>query len=358
MGKEYSCCIGDFTKTLGLKGHHSEFINHLTNATVGSKVTFLDNDRENVSMEIIKFSDTLETKEDIYFTLSNIRGKGARTNGIFVAEVERSKSISGSYYGIDVRELSRDSYDIDKEPTYQYVTSWDSLDYKDVSITSPMSRIGGIPTDSHGEPLALWPHYRLEDGGSIALVFQSQYILPNGKMLWTFSTGLFYGGLTEYKEYVPTITKIKSFDISKSIKPIYEEIDTGMGQEKWDSLYNNNVGQPIVKEIPDDGYTMIEFALIEDSPLPDYIFLDTPLDVLLPDLTHSRAYAMPSSDSRPTLPSWEQGAEIPDEAPLFLYQLLQFTLDEGEPYSHQHSDAMIYVFWNGKDIAKSFSQWG
>lgn len=216
---------------------------------------------------------------------------------------------------------------------------------------APVSRFGGFPVDSSGKQLETWPHFE-----SHPLVFQAQYKLPDGRMVWVFVDGVESLQTVLPMPYNPLWSSFPDKDDELSIGENLNNRERLYGRDQWHYRNREFVGQVRPVRISFETWKWENngiAVIVEGGSVPEWIEMKKPLASMLPLLTVSeRAASFP--DGMRHVPSWIQGDDCVDyNFPNFLFQI-----DEGVAgFSSFRGDlSSVYVFWDGKDSARGILQ--
>lgn len=220
----------------------------------------------------------------------------------------------------------------------------------------PVSRFGGFPVDSKGESLELWPYFK-KDRDSYPMVFQAQYKLPDGRMMWVFADVVEALQTVHPMEKDPKWSGDDIYVAGMSGYELFHRLGMLYGKDQWHYENREFVGQkrPVSASFDtwkweDNGIAV----LIEGGSIPSWVEMKEPLQEMLPFLTVSEtAAAFPEGIQH--APSWVQDEphEKNYECREFLFQID----DRAGGIDFNFGDlGSLYVFWNKKDAGVGLMQ--
>lgn len=229
-------------------------------------------------------------------------------------------------------------------------------DCSSVDSLAPVSRFGGWPVDSKGERLAEWPYFK--DGyDEHPLIFQAQYKLPDGRMMWVFVNGVEALQTVHPMEKDPDWTAELHYVKGMSGKDLFAIHDRLYNRDIWHYENREFVGQKRPIQINFDNWKWVDngiAVLVEGGPIPAWIRMMKALPEMLPFLTVSdKAASFP--EGIPHSPYWVQCE--PHEKNYDCRKFL-FQIDDGAGgIDFKYGDmGSVYVYWNGTDAGVGLMQ--
>lgn len=225
-----------------------------------------------------------------------------------------------------------------------------------VDAYAAVSKFGGFPVTSKGEELGVWPYYKV-GYDSYPLVFQAQYELPDGRMMWVFADGIQGLQTVHPMEKDPKWNGDHIYTKDMSGKELFERLEMLYGRDRWHYENREFIGQKRPVSIQFDTYKWEDngiAVLIEGEKVPSWIEMKKPLEDMLPFLTVSqKAVSFPAGMRH--APLWIQCEphEKNYECRKFLFQI-----DDGVGgIDFKFGDmGSLYVYWNGKDAGVGLIQ--
>lgn len=245
------------------------------------------------------------------------------------------------------------SYTIDplkKELSFERIGSLRDQEVEPVGSFAPVSRFGGWPVDSKGEKLAEWPYYEFNHD-DYPLVFQAQYQLPDGRMMWVFANGIQALQTVHPMEEDPKWNGDHIYKEGMSGKELFERMAMLYGRDRWHYDNREFIGQKRPVSIIFDNWKWEDNGiaiLIEGEKVPSWITMKEPLEEMLPFLTVSeKAVSFPAGIRHE--PNWIQQ----EKRDAYEYRSFLFQIDDGVGcIDFEYGDmGSLYVYWNGKDAA-------
>lgn len=305
---------------------------------------------------------------DKYGVLNHVRGHDNNTTVLYVFSVDNLLYIAGldadDSWGYDEDEKRPDtffpikSYSIDpmnKVVNAEWIESLRDQECPATGSLSPVSRFGGWPVDSKGEKLKLWP-YQVVERDEYPLVFQAQYKLPDGRMMWVFVDGIEALQTVHPMEKDPKWSGDHLYTEGMYGKELFDQIEMLYGRDQWHYENREFVGQkrPVSKSFKtwkweDNGIAV----LIEGENVPAWIKMKPALEEMYEFLTVSDVAAAFPKGIRHA-PLWIQS----EKNDAYDYREFLFQIDDGAGgidfnYGDQGS---VYVYWNGKDAGVGLMQ--